>query len=167
MTLALTGTPGTGKTSCARVLAKRGYTVVSLNDIIRRKRLGKKDRSGCIVVDPAVIRKLVPHGDIIEGHLSHFMPVKVAVILRCDSTVLEKRLARKRWKRDKIRENAEAEALDVIVIEAVGEGKEIYEVDTTRMSPEEVADAVESIIKGRGDGFKRHVDFSEVVLTWY
>jgi hypothetical protein len=35
------------------------------------------------------------------------------------------------------------------------------------MDPEEVADAVENIIKGRGDGFKRHLDFSEVVLTWY
>jgi adenylate kinase len=167
MPIALTGTPGTGKSTCAKLLAGRGYVVASLNDIIKDRKLGKRSKDGCIVVDPVAIRKLIPHGDIIEGHLSHFLPVDVAVVLRCDPRVLETRLKVKRWKSGKVRENAEAEALDVIVIEALDEGKEVYEVDTTSIGPEEVANAVEKVMKGQGHGFKRHVDFSEAVLSWY
>jgi adenylate kinase len=167
MSIALTGTPGTGKSSCAKLLAKRGHSVASLNDAIRRKKLGKKDRDGCVVVDAKALRGLKLDADIIEGHLSHILPVDIVIVLRCDPRVLEKRLKRKRYKAKKVRENMEAEALDAIVIEALEEGMEPYEIDTTGMSPEDVADAVERIIKGKGDGFKKHIDFSEVVLEWY
>lgn len=167
MSIALTGTPGTGKSSCAKLLAERGHSVASLNDVIKRKKLGKKDRDGCHVVDPKKLGGLRLDANIIEGHLSHFLPVDIVIVLRCDPRVLEKRLKRKKYKIKKVRENMEAEALDAIVIEALQEGKQPYEIDTTNMIPKEVADAVERIIKGKGDGFKKHVDFSEVVLEWY
>jgi adenylate kinase len=165
--LAISGTPGCGKTLCAKHLARRGYTTASLEDILRKKGIGKKDRSGCLVVDPRSLRVLEVDAEIVEGHLSHFLPVECVVILRCHPRTLEKRLKKKGYDKAKIRENLEAEALDVIVIETLQEGKTPYQIDTTMMTPEGVADSVEKIIKGKGNGFRTHIDFSEAVLEWY
>ena len=41
--IALTGTPGTGKSSIAKKLAKKlGYELIDLNDVIKKKKLYEK-----------------------------------------------------------------------------------------------------------------------------
>jgi adenylate kinase len=49
---------------------------------------------------------------------------------------------------EKTRENLEAEALDVILVEAVEFCSRVDEIDTTGRSPPEVAELVTRIIKG-------------------
>ena len=54
-----------------------------------------------------------------EGHLSHLLRVDLAVVLRCSPKVLKERLEAKGWRESKIMENVEAEAVDVILVEAL------------------------------------------------
>ncbi|MET1124023.1 MAG: adenylate kinase family protein [Archaeoglobaceae archaeon] len=152
MLVALTGTPGVGKSSVAEELRRRGYRVVSVAELAREH--------GCIleendelVVDVEKIREVEFDG-IVEGHLAHFMDADVVIVLRCDPLVLKERLAKRKWDYDKIMDNVEAELLDVILVESLEMHENVYEIDVTHMSVEEVADAVEKIIAGEGEKFK-------------
>jgi len=61
-----------------------------------------------------------------------------------------------------VKENLEAEALDVCLVEAVERYDEVYELDTTGRSPEETAAAVEEIIKGKGGKYRPgKIDWAE------
>ena len=57
----------------------------------------------------------------VEGHIAHLLPCDRIVVLRCRPDELKKRLAQRKYREKKIRENADAEALDVCLIETVEE----------------------------------------------
>jgi adenylate kinase len=134
---------------------------------------GLDEERGSLEVDPEVLASrvpgLLPQGAVLLiGHLSHLVPVDLIVVLRCRPSVLEKRLANRSWPPSKVQENVEAEALDVILVEAVETGLETVEVDTTTMSTAEVADAVEAILNGEREKYAvGNVDWSSEVLGWY
>lgn len=100
----------------------------------------------------------------IEGHLSHLMGfADIVVILRCTPSILAKRLRRKGWRRAKIAENLQAEALGIITFEALELGKggkgdagrdlyrnSVFELDSTDAPPEALASAVLDIVSGKG-----------------
>ena len=101
-------------------------------------------------------------GDVIlEGHVSHLLPVDTIIVLRASPKTLKERLAARGWSEVKIRENIEAEALDVILCEAVDTNKKVYEIDTTNMTPMQVKEAVLEIIGGTDKYQVGGVDFSE------
>jgi adenylate kinase len=105
---------------------------------------------------------------ILEGHFSHMLRPDVAIVLRCSPKVLEKRLRKKGWDESKIRENVEAEAVDVVLIEAVENVPEVLEIDTTDMKPGQVAKAIDSIVAGERQKYRvGNVDWSEEVLSWF
>jgi adenylate kinase len=83
---------------------------------------------------------------ILEGHLAHLLEPEVAIVLRASPLVLAGRLEQKGFPPQKIQENVEAEALDVILVEAVDLCAVVYEVDTSAISIEEVAAVVRAII---------------------
>ncbi|HKZ99636.1 MAG TPA: adenylate kinase family protein [Thermoplasmata archaeon] len=173
MRVALTGTPGTGKTSVAEILARRGYYVVHVSrlaeerglivgfDAMRNARevdVGSLDRA---VQVPAKLGFLV-------GHYAHLLSVTLAVVLRCHPQTLAKRLRNRGWPDAKIRENVEAEAIDVITQEAVARLPFVYEIDTTDLLPEQTAMMVVQILQGRLAGHEAgSVDWSDEVLSWY
>jgi len=72
------------------------------------------------------------------------------------------------WADAKVRENMEAEALDVILVEAVESERETVEIDTTEMSKDQVADAVEDVLAGEREKYAvGNIDWSQEVLGWY
>ena len=100
--LALSGTPGTGKTTVASLFEKNGYDIISLESLAKEHNcLGEIDR-----LDnsrPIDIEKLCRELEkswsknpentlIIDGHLSHQLPCDYTIILRCQPDVLQKRL---------------------------------------------------------------------------
>src|SRR5205809_182143 len=120
MIVAITGTPGTGKSSACAVLSVRGYAVMDLDEIARR-----------------------------EGFIAG-------------------RDEARGWPPEKVRENVEAEAIDVILQEAVGRLPFVYEIDTTTLTAEQTANAVLGILQGKAEGHAPgSVDWSEEVLSWY
>jgi adenylate kinase len=173
--ISITGTPGTGKSSAGSVLASRGRRVIELGDLIKEQRLydGMDEERGSLEVDTDALAErlpaLLPDGDVILiGHLSHLVPTDLIVVLRCRPSVLEKRLEGRGWPEAKVRENMEAEALDVILVESIESGTDAAEVDTTLMTPSQVADAVEEILAGEREKYTvGNVDWSQEVLGWY
>jgi adenylate kinase len=105
---------------------------------------------------------------LFEGHLSHFLPVEAVIVLRTSPAVLQERLASRGWPPEKVRENMEAEACDVILIEATELERTVYEVDTTAKSPAFVARDIQRIMSGdTADYLPGKTDWSEEVLSWY
>jgi len=68
----------------------------------------------------------------------------------------------------KVRENVEAEAIDVILQEAVARLPFVFEVDTTNSTPQETAEAILAILQGKTKGRQPgSVDWASEVLSWY
>ncbi len=156
MIIAITGTPGTGKTDVAKALAKLlGWWSVSLNDLAEEEDLYKGyDRERmCKIVDLERMRKevnilAVSHKNmIIEAHYAHEMPSDVVVVLRTEPKVLRERMIGKGFHTEKIAENMEAEMTDVIKEEAAALQKNVYETDTTNKPAGKVAREIESFIR--------------------
>ncbi len=161
MIIALTGTPGTGKTSVSEILRNRyanQYCIIDINKLILHEKLytGRDEARDSYEVDTdklegrmkLEINQMSNKLDIIlESHLSHFLAVDMVIVLRAYPGVLRLRLEKgKNYSVQKAKENADAEALDVILVEAVEHHEKVFEIDTTYMSPQAVAESVVSII---------------------
>lgn len=87
---------------------------------------------------------------VVVGHLAQFLDVAGIVVLRCDPRELARRLARaRRGSASERVENVGAEALDTILIEALGRGRPVWEVDTTGRTVASVAREVTSLLRRR------------------
>jgi adenylate kinase len=171
MIIGITGTPGTGKTSASALLG----CVLDLNELIREEGLysGVDVERGSLIADMDMVYDRIceiaqERGGhlVIEGHLSHHVS-DLAIVLRLSPDELGERLTGRGYPLAKVRENVEAEAVDVILIEAVEWCDKVYEIDTTGRTVEEVADTIRGILDAidRGieiDGYEPgSVDWSE------
>jgi adenylate kinase len=164
--VAVTGTPGTGKTSATERLAAEGFEVTHLNDAIREADLHSErdEERDSLVADFAAIEEwLGDWSGLLESHLAHHFDAERVVVLRCRPDVLKTRLLDRGESPAKASENAESEALDVILSEAVDRHGEdaVYEIDTTDRDPEAVAEAIRAVIAGERDPSAGTVDFLE------
>ncbi|WP_255169947.1 adenylate kinase family protein [Natrononativus amylolyticus] len=168
MRLAVTGTPGTGKTTATGELESRpGFDleVVHLNELVEDDGLYTEidpERDSKVADLEALDERLAGREDVlIESHLAHHLAADRVAVLRCAPEALEARLLERGASEPKARENAESEALDVILAEAVeGHGLEsVYEIDTTDLEPEAVADALEAVVTGEREPAAGEVDF--------
>ena len=147
----MTGTPGTGKTTVAALLH---YPVLDINSLVKGgMNLGLDPERGCLEADMDALaghlKSLDPQETVIlEGHFSHHF-ADWAIVLRLSPAALRPRLERRGYSQAKIRENLEAEALDVILVEAVEMCRRVDEIDSTGRSAAEVAGMIENIIEGR------------------
>jgi adenylate kinase len=153
MRVAVTGTPGTGKTTAVESL-DTDLDVVHLNDVIHEEEFvveHDEERDSAVADVEAVADYLDGRDDVLfESHLAHHFDADRVVVLRCHPGELERRLTDRGEPAAKAEENAESEALDVILSEAVerhGEER-VYEVDATEMDPGEVAAAIEAVAAG-------------------
>jgi adenylate kinase len=163
--IAVTGTPGVGKSTFARFLAKkRSARVIDLSKLARHARtyLAAPNRRTLKIVD---LRKLRLHlmrkvrsgsGEIlVEGHLSHLLlrrtEADLVFVLRCHPKRLAERLRRKNWHTHKIQQNVLAEVLDICLSESVerfGLAK-IAELDTTWWRPKRMVRFANLILDGQ------------------
>lgn len=139
--VALTGTPGVGKTSVAAVAARHGWRVVDVKAWaqVEGAVAGYDAQDDALAIDVRKLARKVPKDDgskvLYEGHLSHFLPVDGAWVLRCDPRILRPRLVARGYRPAKVAENLEAEALDVIQQEALAL-RRVVQRDGSRRSPE-------------------------------
>jgi adenylate kinase len=164
--IAVTGTPGTGKTSATDAL-ETDLDVVHLNEVIREADLYEaidEDRDSAIA-DLDAVRDWVGDRDdcLIESHLAHHLDADRIVVLRCRPEALADRLEDRGESESSIEENAESEALDVILVEAVERhGMDaVYEIDTTDRSPSAVAAEIDAVIRGDREPSAGTVDFTD------
>lgn len=182
MIIALTGTPGTGKTTVCEIIKehsqyKKQYSIIDVNKIVLDEKLytGKDEARDTYEVDidklkeriELEIRRAPPVMYVIlEGHLSHLLPVDAIIVLRAHPVAIRKRLGkRKNYSFGKVRENANAEALDVILVESVELNKNVFEINTTDKNLLAVVKSVISIIEGIKHG-KIPEEFFPGKINW-
>jgi adenylate kinase len=173
MLVALTGTPGTGKSTVAFALQSQGWKVLEVNEMAKNHGLLKsKDVArDSYDLDPDDLQQALEQegfaDGILVGHLAHLLDVDDIIVLRCHPSVLAERLTGRNWPLAKVRENALAEALDVILAEAMDADVPVSEVDTTEMTEEGTLQAVLAILAGEKEKYAvGNIDWSEEALQW-
>jgi len=169
--VAVTGTPGTGKTTACALL--ENIEVLNLRRIAEENAqlFSRDEQRNCLEIDISIFQKLIGEirgNTVLEGHFSHLLWNDIAIVLRCSPKVIRERLSTRGWSEEKMRENMEAEAVDVVLIEALEHNDDVLEVDTTDLKPEEVAEAIRLIIAGERSKYQPgNIDWSEEVMDWY
>ncbi|NQU79722.1 AAA family ATPase, partial [Candidatus Woesearchaeota archaeon] len=144
-TIIVTGTPGTGKTTVAKSIAKEtGWKYVDVNKVIKDRGLseGKDLERDCNIVDEEklaeTLGKMMDSSDdvlVIDSHMSHHIQkskVDVCLVTKCKLKELEQRLKKREYSEDKIKENLECEILDVCLNEAEENGHKVIVVETDK-----------------------------------
>jgi len=175
MIIAISGTPGTGKSAVLARLRGSGYCGSSVDDLILQFRGIGKGRSGdAILVDTEELGRLrlehesdaVPF--FVEGHLSHYLKCACAFVLRCHPDVLYSRLRERGWRKDKIIENVRAEVLDVVLIETLENVRNVYEIDVTHIAAPECARIVLDTIREGNEGLRAgRISWSSDIERWF
>ncbi len=165
MKIAVTGTPGTGKTSVSKELAEEtGLDYIPINELAREKDciISYDEERDSDVVDVKALREETEGLEdcVLDGHLSHFMDNDMVFVLRCKPSELKERLEKKGWDEEKIEENVDAEIVGVIEGEARNSNDEVYSIDTTEKEAEKIAETIKDIIKGgSGEEYRKHFDW--------
>ena len=170
MVVALTGTPGTGKTTVCEFIKEHSlyrakYRIIDLHKLIMDEKLytGRDESRDTYIADMerlktrvAELIKQTPVGmdTILEGHISHYLPADVIIVLRASPIALRKRLGKRReYSYGKVKENSDAEALDVILVESVESSDRVFEINTTDMNlisvVKSVIEIIDSLKKGK------------------
>lgn len=182
MIIALTGTPGTGKTTVCGIIKehsqyRKRYNIVDLNKLVLDEKIytGKDEARDTYIADmdmlekrvQAIISEVPKSMDVImEGHLSHLLPADAIIVLRAHPVALRKRLGKRiEYSFKKVKENANAEALDVILVESTERNENVFEINTTDMNPLAVVKSVVSIIESLKQG-KTPEEFLPGKINW-
>ncbi len=149
----ITGTPGTGKKTVApRVASRLSYSTLDLNQVAK---VGSSYRSGePFEVDTVALRKrikaLQTSKRVIYGHLlPEVFRVKelgFVAVMRCEPSVLKKRLIARGYDEEKLVANLEAELIGVLLdacLRSFGQSV-VHEYDSTKTTPNELANAIVS-----------------------
>jgi|SRR3989344_2601058 len=129
----VSGTPGTGKTTVARKIArKNGYKYIDANKLIIKNKLymAYDNKLRTRLVDTKILNKFLiimiknskEKGMVIDSHLSHHLPARYAdlcIITKTDLKTLNRRLRKRKYSEQKITENMQAEILNVCLVEAL------------------------------------------------
>ncbi len=143
----ITGTPGVGKTTLAKWLAKElSWKRVDISYFYEEISVNYDEEKKCFVVDlekfeDKIKEFIAKKGNkiIIDSHISHLLPPKMAdlcIVLTCsDLKELEKRLKKKKYSKKKIRENLDAEIFQVCLVETNERKHKLVTFDTSKGIP--------------------------------
>ena len=165
MRLALTGAPGTGKTTLAGLL-KSAYEVHAVRTLAEAcGALGTVDDDGAHPIDLVLLSTYVDmlDGDVlVEGHLSHHLHPDAVIVLRCAPSMLSERLRLRGYGASKIQANTEWELLGGVHAELQDAEVDVpmLELDATSVGPEALA---KNVLAWRDGGYARQ---TEPLIDW-
>ncbi|MFB6254282.1 MAG: adenylate kinase family protein [Halobacteriaceae archaeon] len=168
MRVALTGTPGTGKTTVSEHL-DTSLEIYHLNEIIEEHGFisDTDSKRNSDIPDLQALQTFLAEKDdiLFESHLAHYLPADKYIVLRCAPPEIKTRLQQKSESDASIEENVETEMLDIILQETVEkrDPEQIFEIDTTNSTPNTVANEIKAIIDGNRDPSFGTVSFAEYI----
>ncbi|HJM65925.1 MAG TPA: AAA family ATPase [Candidatus Thalassarchaeaceae archaeon] len=114
--IALSGAPGSGKSSIAKLAEEDGWRIISVQSLAKEHGLlGPLDsEEDAREIDIDALRLALGSIEgplIIDGHLSHFLEVDAVAILRCEPSILQARLQDRDYPAWKIKSNVEWELM--------------------------------------------------------
>ena len=142
--IAITGSPGVGKSTLAKYLVKKlGFDRLDLHHYYKRISTGYNRPKQSYDVDYAKFESLVKErlkqakkGLVIDSHISHLLPKKlvdICIVLICsDLKKLEARLRKRKYSKKKIRENLDAEIFQICLMEAKEKEHTVLLFDTAK-----------------------------------
>ena len=166
--IAISGTPGTGKSAVGRKLAQRlDVEAIELGQIVKEQQFytGEDPDRNTLIADidrlQDYLANLIRHSEkriIVSGHFADLVPdefMEILVVLRCHPITLIDRLRNRQWSTTKILENIQAEILGECTSQSLAHHTEsrIFEIDTTTQSAEEVSTTIEEILKKAGEQY--------------
>lgn len=200
MMVSITGTPGVGKTTISREFEEMDWRYIDLKSLIIESNTFDEviQESHEILVDEKGLKEylgsLDPPEDediVLDGHLSYLAPSDICIVLRLDPKSLEKRLNDRDYSKGKVKENVEAEAVSVILVEALEMEDErlgdmiwkqlppgcgiVFEVDTSNKPISDILQQIMNIIEAyRGKRLNElleyrpgRVDWLEEMFEWF
>ena len=128
------------------------FEYINITDIVKENKLyvEKDEYMDSYVVDfqkledyiDNIIKSSPSKNIIIDGHVSHLLDVDYIIVLRCNPEIISKRLEERNYNKNKIKENVEAEILDVCLVGALENSDNVYELDTTDRTLESIVDEI-------------------------
>jgi len=126
----ITGTPGTGKSTHAQMLAEEtSLRHINIGDWVKERHLYEnfdQEWQSYTVDEDKLLDELEPEvsqgGVILDWHTCEIFPERWAdlvIVLRCDHSLLWERLEKRGYSLKKIEENNEAEIMQVVLEEAM------------------------------------------------
>ena len=157
----ITGTPGTGKTTLAKFLAKKlKFKLLEVNKIIDQEKICEAydQENDCKIIDikklnQSLIKIIKDSKDnlIMESHFSHKLPkihVNLCLVTRTELKTLHQRLKKRSYSPKKIRDNLDAEIFDLALTEAQETGHNILIIDNTKkINKEELIQKIKEKLK--------------------
>ena len=175
MLVAITGTPGVGKSTVSEILAHR-FTVIDIHSYAEQHGLFEEydEEAGSYNVDveklnDSIMSERYESIVFLDGHLSHFIDCDIIIVLRCEPKILYQRLKDRGYDGKKVLENVRAEVLDVILGESMESGAKVFEIDCSDMTPTQIADRIERIVilGETNDSSPGNVDWSGEMEEWF
>ena len=159
MIIIVTGVTCTGKTSIAKELSKRLKIKYSdINKLIIKNKLRGKyiKKLDTYEIDTNKLNKVLIEliktnkNLIIDSHLSHYLPkkyVNYCIVCRAELKELKRRLEKRKYSKEKIKENLESQTLEVCLVDALEMWHTVIERDTTKKNVKECVDEIIKEIK--------------------
>jgi len=139
--IAVSGTPGVGKTTLAKYLAKKlKFFRLDLHGHYKEISKSYDLKKHCYDINLKEFKKLVLNVKkekdiIIDSHISHLLPrkeVNLCIVITCSNLKkLEKRLKKRSYSKQKIRENLDAEIFQVCLMEAKERKQKMIVIDSS------------------------------------
>ncbi len=146
MIIAITGTPGTGKSTFSKLLSEKlDYTLLDVNEFIKDHSdvvEGFDEERDAKIIDVELlnsyVQKYIDENNVvnlvIDSHLSHYFSrdyIDLVVIMKCDISVLKARLLERGYHEEKIKENIECEIFENFLTEAREMTHNVFQIETT------------------------------------
>ncbi|KZW03002.1 essential NTPase required for small ribosome subunit synthesis [Exidia glandulosa HHB12029] len=170
--IVVTGTPGTGKSTTAELIAGSSTNVpmrhFNISELVKQNNLYERydeEWDSYVVDEDKLLDWLEPQtadgGLILDWHACEPFPerwIDLVVVLRCDHTKLWERLEARGYPLKKIQENNESEIMEVILAEARENYTQEIVVELASESTDELQANVERIVQWIENWVNDHPD---------